>query len=196
MAKSIEEKQLAQNEASRRWRAAHPEKAKQVERDAYHRRQDRLGAKKKRIFANDEDRKEERRRYCREWARRWALAHPDELRKRSKENYWKDPKKNRARAKQRYLEVKATSQDRYQQNRLQSVYGITLEQYNAMGGCAICGATKNKSGYRLHVDHDHATGKVRGKLCEGCNSGLGNFRDDTVRLQNAIEYLLKHKAGE
>ena len=50
--------------------------------------------------------------------------------------------------------------------------------------CAICSI-----GGKLHVDHDHATGKIRGLLCRGCNMGLGNFRDSTVYLNRAIEYL-------
>jgi hypothetical protein len=74
-------------------------------------------------------------------------------------------------------------------------YGISLEQYDAMllgqgGVCAICGEKeKDKFRKRMSVDHDHATGKVRGILCSHCNHGLGNFRDNILFLQNAITYL-------
>jgi len=70
-------------------------------------------------------------------------------------------------------------------------YGITAEDYDAMfssqgGTCAICKRSQTK---RLHVDHDHSTGAVRGLLCRACNTAIGMFEDDTERLRNAITYL-------
>lgn len=58
----------------------------------------------------------------------------------------------------------------------------------AAGKCAICG-----SSYRLHIDHDHKTGQLRGLLCHFCNTGLGHFRDSPERLRAAIAYLMKHR---
>lgn len=55
------------------------------------------------------------------------------------------------------------------------------------GKCDICSKTVAK----LFVDHDHNTGAVRGMLCPACNSGLGLFKDDPVKLQSAITYLAK-----
>lgn len=73
---------------------------------------------------------------------------------------------------------------------LRKRYGITLEQYEAMfeaqrGRCAICQRDK-----KLHVDHCHATGKVRGLLCSQCNKGLGHFEDSLARLRAAEVYLV------
>jgi predicted nucleic acid-binding Zn ribbon protein len=76
-------------------------------------------------------------------------------------------------------------------------YGITEDQYQAMledqgNACAICGSPEWPAGLHPgspHVDHDHATGAVRGLLCGHCNQGLGMFRDDPVRLRAAAAYL-------
>lgn len=63
------------------------------------------------------------------------------------------------------------------------------KMYNAQGQhCALCENNK-----RLHVDHDHKTGKVRGLLCYNCNNGLGRFQDNTCILEKAIIYLNKSR---
>lgn len=67
--------------------------------------------------------------------------------------------------------------------------------------CAVCSA--DISG-RYVVDHNHACcpgvkscGKcVRGFLCDGCNLGLGAFKDSKQALLRAIEYLQLHDQVE
>ena len=60
------------------------------------------------------------------------------------------------------------------------------------GRCAICNSPERpeigKAG-KLYVDHCHETGEVRGMLCNNCNSGLGQFRDNIESLDEAIRYL-------
>lgn len=77
-------------------------------------------------------------------------------------------------------------------------YGITLDQYDEMfekqeGVCKICkkpetstikGAVK-----RLAVDHCHSTGRIRGLLCNNCNTAIGLFKENKNFMLNAIQYL-------
>ena len=39
------------------------------------------------------------------------------------------------------------------------------------------------------LDHDHKTGQFRGWLCHSCNKALGFFKDDTILLKSAIDYI-------
>jgi len=73
--------------------------------------------------------------------------------------------------------------------KLKARYNLTPEQYSDLlnkqnGVCAVCQEEK-----KLHIDHCHETGKVRGLLCPECNHGLGNFKDSIKLLENAIGYL-------
>ncbi|MFB4320259.1 endonuclease VII domain-containing protein [Actinomadura sp. 21ATH] len=52
------------------------------------------------------------------------------------------------------------------------------------GYCAIC-----RDRAAEHVDHDHVTGAVRGVLCGGCNTGMGQLDDDPVSLRRAADYV-------
>jgi hypothetical protein len=89
--------------------------------------------------------------------------------------------------------------------KLKSRYGITVEDHAAMmekqgDKCAVCGTSERseRNGKRLRfcLDHDHATGRVRGFLCNACNVGLGHFRDDPSLLVAALRYLAPQLAAE
>src|SRR5678810_15646 len=63
-------------------------------------------------------------------------------------------------------------------------FGLSQDEYDAMeqvqgGLCATC-RRPEESGWarRLHIDHDHDTGKVRGLLCGKCNTCLGGFNEN------------------
>jgi hypothetical protein len=84
----------------------------------------------------------------------------------------------------------------YRRNRLATVYGLTTSSYEKLleeqgHKCGIC---KNDmpEGMR-YVDHDHATGEIRGILCRLCNLGLGHLRDDPNILEAAVQYLRKNR---
>lgn len=70
-------------------------------------------------------------------------------------------------------------------------YSLAPHQYRAMiaaqgGHCALCPADLSLGD---HIDHDHATGKVRGILCPSCNLMLGFARDNPDILTAAVGYL-------
>ncbi len=84
-----------------------------------------------------------------------------------------------------YERTRTIREQRYLQR-----YGMTLDDFDRMmteqdGKCAIC----NNEQKRLHIDHCHATGRVRGLLCTSCNLGLGLLKDDESLLAKAIKYL-------
>ena len=78
-------------------------------------------------------------------------------------------------------------------------YGISSAEYDNMlekqdNKCKICltsfaDITLKNGRTPVHIDHCHTTNKIRGLLCNYCNSGLGFFKDNTERLTNAIVYL-------
>lgn len=78
---------------------------------------------------------------------------------------------------------------------IEIMYGLTIKEYERMleeqkGLCAICAKPETrKKQRRLCVDHCHETGKIRGLLCQRCNSVLGYMKDDPNLLQSAVEYL-------
>lgn len=72
-------------------------------------------------------------------------------------------------------------------------YGITYDTYLIMveergGKCDAC-----KKEAKLVVDHDHKTGKLRGMLCHHCNTAIGLFKENTVLMRKAEQYLKKYK---
>lgn len=91
-----------------------------------------------------------------------------------------------------------SNRDKLLSNKRRYRTGVTWDQYGAMlkaqgGGCAICGEKESiKSKYgetALAVDHDHATGKLRGLLCSRCNRTLGAIEKNPHILQAMLAYL-------
>ncbi len=111
---------------------------------------------------------------------------------------WKNPEWDKAWR----LKNKDKISKRKRNSNLIKNYGITTEKYNEMfknqdGLCAICykAETLTYKGTLKHlcVDHDHNTGKVRALLCNCCNIGIENLKENEELLLNAINYLKKHK---
>lgn len=90
--------------------------------------------------------------------------------------------------------------ERQRRQKLMKIYKLSLNDYeqlliNQDSACAICGSKdpQNAGAKHLYIDHCHQTNEVRGILCSKCNSGLGFFKDSTLFLANAIDYLNNHK---
>ena len=87
----------------------------------------------------------------------------------------------------RYAQHKVRRQARKQRDPLYGrknhlrKYKLTIEDYEALerkqrGRCAVCRRFPRQQ-YRMVVDHDHDTGKVRGLLCNRCNIGVAYIED-------------------
>lgn len=106
--------------------------------------------------------------------------------------YYKKNNDQRLKGLSRNKEWAKNNQEKVKERLLRSSYGISLDDYNTMlesqlGRCAICGDFPGTK--MLSVDHDHATGKVRGLLCNGCNTRLGQMKDSIAILELAQNYL-------
>lgn len=64
-------------------------------------------------------------------------------------------------------------------------FGLSFDEQKTLMSkpCMIC------NGKGTHIDHDHKTNKVRGVLCNNCNTGLGMFKDSSELLTSACKYL-------
>lgn len=120
------------------------------------------------------------------WQTRRHLVHPDYVRERKKPLCHPE----------RRVEGRGLCSACYRKvGRASAKYGLSWDQVLAMGeaqgwACAICAAALSAYRFRgFAIDHDHDTGKVRGLLCDNCNSALGRWRDDVTILTRAIAYL-------
>lgn len=89
-------------------------------------------------------------------------------------------------------DIRAKDNARSYRRKIESRYGITLEwledTIDALDNrCMICHQPPLIG--RLHVDHDHSSGVVRGLLCNECNAGLARFKDSPELLRAAAMYL-------
>lgn len=76
-------------------------------------------------------------------------------------------------------------------------YGITIAEYNLLCAsqdfcCAIC-EEQVIFPKTLNVDHDHASGEIRGLLCGSCNRGIGLLKDKKEIVKRAFIYLEEHE---
>lgn len=89
------------------------------------------------------------------------------------------------------VETRAKRSEKARWARIKKEYGLTEFDVNQMLDkqdcqCMIC-STNIKSGY--HIDHCHATNKVRGLLCQKCNQAIGLLKESELLFFKAAEYI-------
>lgn len=77
---------------------------------------------------------------------------------------------------------------------IRRLYGIGLEEYQVLfdsqeGKCAACQISQEELPKALVIDHCHASNKVRGLLCSGCNLALGNVKENIAALLGLAAYI-------
>lgn len=102
----------------------------------------------------------------------------------------------------RYKKYRKKQKELYEEALSKHYETLTSAERNAVrtqltirqdGCCAICGQPEKDLKRRLAIDHCHATGHIRGLLCNRCNWFLGCAKDNVYILQAAIDYLTKSK---
>ena len=166
------------------------EKRVEIQRRYRERNREKLNEKNREYRKNN---KEKVKETCNNWdernwdkklerAKKYRDSNGDSCRQRNREWYTQ----NKSRVRGRTLKRK---------------YGITLDDFNRMlasqgGHCALCPSLpEDQKNGTLVVDHCHSTGKIRGLLCNPCNTAIGLFRESKETLKKAIDYLTVAETG-
>ena len=93
---------------------------------------------------------------------------------------WKE--KNRDKYNEYMRGWRARNREHLRSETAKRLYGISLEEADELraGPCAIC------KGQAQHVDHDHATGQIRGGLCSECNTGQVSRQPDAATRSRCL----------
>jgi hypothetical protein len=134
---------------------------------------------------------------CKTCCKAWMAGYYERNREKAAVAGRESYKRNRERKLYTSRRWSEQNPDRVKDNLLKYSFGIGLDDYQRMlseqdGKCAICRTDSNR-GRAFAVDHDHATGEIRGLLCSDCNTGIGLLKDEPELLAKAIQYLQSHK---
>jgi len=64
-----------------------------------------------------------------------------------------------------------------------------IEFVKIKNGTQVCQNWGCENTERLHIDHNHNTGEIRGLLCHGCNVALGMIQENPRRLQGLLDWI-------
>ena len=113
----------------------------------------------------------------------------EKLRKQNREAYWQNKEWHHKYHKNwRKHNARLVRNTNYKRK-----FGITIDDFDEIlkkqgGACALCGKHE-WNGKRISVDHDHNSGKVRGLLCNRCNTALGALGDTVESIEKVLQYL-------
>lgn len=109
----------------------------------------------------------------------WYKDHTQEIKITNKSWYFANRERLLRKAKEKYYKTNHLPETKLKlrEAHLKRSYGISLDQYEQMKlsqnhGCKIC-----ERKIKLHVDHCHVTGRVRGLLCIACNTMIGRYEN-------------------
>jgi hypothetical protein len=124
--------------------------------------------------------------------KKWENENPGKVKESYRKYYQKNKEKKLEYCKEQYLKNK----EHRKWAAIKRKYGITKDDFDKLfkaqnESCAICGK-KDFTQWTLNIDHCHTTGKVRGILCNNCNTAIGALQEDVTILLNAIKYIHRH----
>lgn len=137
---------------------------------------------------------------CRAAQARHRAQHRDEINSRDRQRRAENPELHRS-ACRAWLSKPGNKERKKQYNqrwmqetsnrRIAKRYGVSEEviALARSSPCEICGDSK-----KIVLDHDPATGKFRGGLCNLCNTSLGKMGDNSAGVKRALDYLLRKEA--
>jgi hypothetical protein len=111
-----------------------------------------------------------------------------------------DPEKIKERLNRNQRNYITKNRDKQRAAHIKRTYGINWEDYlqlfaKQVGECCICRVKLSTHQQEdnpheiAHIDHCHTTGKIRGLLCNKCNSAIGYFNDSALLCKLASQYL-------
>lgn len=137
--------------------------------------------------------REKNKEKCQEYERAWAAKQSPEYKARR-------VARARELRKTRTAETKARYHAAQKDWRLRKDYGISLADWHVMFDaqnrrCACCLSEKPKGRY-WHVDHEHASGRIRGIVCAACNRTLGFLGDTADEVAESAARLVSYARGD
>lgn len=119
----------------------------------------------------------------------WRAANREKSRANTRAWQAANPERKRIHAANWYQAHRDEAIQRVRKAKLRSLYGMTPADRDIMAEkqgqrCLICCQPRP-----LVIDHDHQTGRVRGLLCDPCNTGIARFGEEPETLRRAAQYL-------